>query len=167
MSSDACQLAMPVSPPRSAGMLTRRPFVEQRRSNITTGLQLRSLISKTGQLEVSLVETDFPDPGPDQVLVKVEARPINPSALGLLLGPADVATARTSGSGKDTKVTAQVPSASLPFLAARLDQSMPVGNEGAGTVIKAGTSEAAQALIGKAVSMIGGGMYAQYRVLKA
>ena len=134
---------------------------------MTTGLQLRSLISKTGQLEVSLVETDFPDPGPDQVLVKVEATPINPSDLGLLLGPADVATAKTSGSGKDTKVTAQVPSASLPFLAARLDQSMPVGNEGAGTVIKAGTSEAAQALIGKTVSMIGGGMYAQYRVLKA
>ena len=134
---------------------------------MTTGLQLRSLISKTGQLEVSLVETDFPDPGPDQVLVKVEATPINPSDLGLLLGPADVATAKTSGSGKDTKVTAQVPSASRPYLAARLDQSMPVGNEGAGTVIKAGTSEAAQALIGKTVSMIGGGMYAQYRVLKA
>src|SRR5262249_26853632 len=124
-------------PPRSAGMLTRRAFVEQRRSNMTTGLQLRSLISKTGQLEVSLVETDITDPGPDQVLAKVEATPINPSDLGLLLGPADVATARTSGSGKDTKLTAQVPSASLPFLAARLDQSMPVGNEGAGTVIKA------------------------------
>jgi len=134
---------------------------------MTTGLQLRSLITKSGQLEVSLVEADFPDPGPDQVLVKVEATPINPSDLGLLLGPADVTTAKSSGSGKNTKVTAQVPAASLPFMAARLDQSMPVGNEGAGTVIKAGTSEAAQALMGKTVSMIGGGMYAQYRLLKA
>jgi len=134
---------------------------------MTTGLQLRSLITKSGQLEVSLVEADFPDPGPDQVLVKVEATPINPSDLGLLLGPADVTTAKSSGSGKDTKVTAQVPAAALPLLGARLDQSMPVGNEGAGTVVKAGTSEAAQALMGKTVSMVGGGMYGQYRLLKA
>ena len=134
---------------------------------MTTGLQLRSQIAKTGELTVSLIDTDFADPGPDQVLVKVEATPINPSDLGLLLGPADLATATTSGSGKDVKVTAKVPAASLPFLGARLDQSMPVGNEGAGTVIKAGSSEAAQALLGKTVSMIGGGMYAQYRLLKA
>src|SRR5882672_9092782 len=134
---------------------------------MTTGLQLRSLIAKSGELEVSLAETTFADPGPDQVLVKVEATPINPSDLGLLLGPADVATAKAGGSGKDVKVTAKVPAASLPFLAARLDQSMPVGNEGAGTVIKAGSSEAAQKLMGKTVSMIGGAMYAQYRLLKA
>jgi NADPH:quinone reductase-like Zn-dependent oxidoreductase len=109
---------------------------------MTTGLQLRSQIAKTGELTVSLVETDFADPGPDQVLVKVEATPINPSDLGLLLGPADLATATASVSGKDARVTAKVPAALLPFLAARLDQSMPVGNEGAGTVIKAGSSEA-------------------------
>src|SRR5258708_23990277 len=112
---------------------------------MTTGLQLRSLIAKSGELEVSLAETTFPDPGPDQVLVKVEATPINPSDLGLLLGPADATTAKASGSGKSLRVTAKVPAASLPFLAARLDQSMPVGNEGAGTVIKAGSSGAAQA----------------------
>jgi NADPH:quinone reductase-like Zn-dependent oxidoreductase len=134
---------------------------------MTTGLQLRSLIKKSGELELSLAKVDVPDPGPDQVVVKVEATPINPSDLGLLLGPADMAAATTSGSGDSTVVKAKVSQAALPFLAARLDQAMPVGNEGAGTVIKAGSSEAAQALMGKTVSMVGGAMYAQYRLLNA
>ncbi|HJQ57856.1 MAG TPA: zinc-binding dehydrogenase [Vineibacter sp.] len=134
--------------------------------NTTSGLQLRSLIRKDGSLEVSLTKVDFPEPGPDQVLVRVDATPINPSDLGLLLGPADVATAQSSGSGESAKVTAKVPAGALPFLGARIDQSMPVGNEGAGTVIATGVSDAARALAGKTVSMIGGGMYAQYRVLK-
>ncbi len=134
---------------------------------MTTGLELRSLITKTGELELSLAKVEIAEPGPDQVVVKVEASPINPSDLGLLTGPADLGKAKASGSGAAIKVTAPVPQGTLPMLAARLDQSMPVGNEGAGTVIKAGSSEAAQALMGKTVSMIGGGMYAQYRVLKA
>jgi NADPH:quinone reductase-like Zn-dependent oxidoreductase len=133
----------------------------------TTGLQLRSLIRKNGELELSLAEVALPEPGPDEVVVKVEATPINPSDLGLLLGPADMATAKSAGSGNGIKVTAKVAEASLPVLTARLDQAMPVGNEGAGTVIKAGSSEAAQALLGKTVSMVGGAMYAQYRLLKA
>ena len=136
-------------------------------SGTTKGLQLRSLIKKSGELELSLAEVPIPEPGPDQVLVKVEATPINPSDLGLLLGPADMSTAKASGSGDAIKVTAKVPEQALPFIAARLDQAMPVGNEGAGTVVKAGSSEAAQALLGKTVSMIGGAMYAQYRLLKA
>ena len=136
-------------------------------ANKTTGLQLRSRIAKSGDLELSLAKVDMPEPGPDQVVVKVEATPINPSDLGLLLGPADMTTAQSSGSGDHLKVTAKVPATSLPFLAARLDEAMPVGNEGAGTVIKAGSSEAAQALKGKTVSMVGGGMYTQYRLLKA
>jgi NADPH:quinone reductase-like Zn-dependent oxidoreductase len=134
---------------------------------MTTGLELRSLITKTGQLELSLAKVEVPEPGPDQVVVKVQASPINPSDLGLLTGPADLSQAKTSGNGADIKVTAPVPTNTLLFLKARLDESMPVGNEGAGTVIKAGSSEAAQALMGKTVSMIGGAMYAQYRVLKA
>jgi NADPH:quinone reductase-like Zn-dependent oxidoreductase len=136
-------------------------------ANKTTGLQLRSLIRKNGELELSLAEVTIPEPGPDEVVVKVEATPINPSDLGLLLGPADMATAKSAGSGNGIKVTAKVAEASLPVLTARLDQAMPVGNEGAGTVIKAGSSEAAQALLGKTVSMVGGAMYAQYRLLKA
>jgi NADPH:quinone reductase-like Zn-dependent oxidoreductase len=136
-------------------------------TNKTTGLQLRSLIAKSGELELSLARVELAEPGPDQVVVKVEATPINPSDLGLLLGPADMATAKSTGSGDGVKVTAKVPAALLSFLAARLDEAMPVGNEGAGTVIKAGSSEAAQALKGKTVSMVGGAMYAQYRLLKA
>ena len=132
-----------------------------------SGLQLRSLITKGGELQLSLAKVDLPEPGPDQVLVKVEATPINPSDLGLLLGPADLTTAKSSGSGDGVTVTAKVPAATLPFLATRLDESMPVGNEGAGTVVKAGSSDAAQALKGTTVSMIGGAMYAQYRLLKA
>jgi len=135
-------------------------------SGTTKGLQLRSLIKKSGELELSLAEVLIPEPGPDQVLVKVDATPINPSDLGLLLGPADMSTAKASGSGAAIKITAKVPEQALPFIAARLDQALPVGNEGAGTVIKAGLSEAAQALLGKTVSMIGGAMYVQYRLLK-
>lgn len=134
---------------------------------MSTGLELRSLISKSGELTLSLAKPAIPEPGPEQVVVKVEATPINPSDLGLLLGPADMTTAKSTGSGADVVVTAKVPAAALPFLAARLDQAMPVGNEGAGTVIKAGSSEAAQALLGKTVSMVGGSMYTQYRLLKA
>ena len=132
-----------------------------------SGLQLRSLISKGGELELSLAKVEVPEPGPDQVVVKVEATPINPSDLGLLLGPADATTFKSAGSGDGIKVTAKVPAAALPFLATRLDESMPVGNEGAGTVVKAGSSDAAQALKGKTVSMVGGSMYAQYRLLNA
>jgi NADPH:quinone reductase-like Zn-dependent oxidoreductase len=134
---------------------------------MTTGLQLRSLLKKSGELELSLAKVEIPEPGPDQVVIKVEATPINPSDLGLLLGPADPASLTASGKGEGIKVTGKVPGTALAFLAARLDQSMPVGNEGAGTVIKAGSSDAAQKLLGKTVSAVGGSMYAQYRLLKA
>src|SRR5947207_12962125 len=132
-----------------------------------TALELRSLIKKTGELELSLAKVAVPEPGEDQVVVKVEASPINPSDLGLLVGPADMSQAKLSGSGESTVVTAKVPASTLPFLAARLDKSMPVGNEAAGTVVKAGASPAAQALKGKTVSMVGGAMYTQYRLLRA
>lgn len=134
---------------------------------MTTGLRLHSLIKRSGELELSLSEVEVHDPGPDQVVVKVEATPINPSDLGLMFGAADMASAQTSGSGKSVTVTAPVPTNALPFLAARLDQPLPVGNEGAGTVVKAGSSEAAQQLLGQTVSMAGGAMYAQYRVIDA
>jgi NADPH:quinone reductase-like Zn-dependent oxidoreductase len=134
---------------------------------MSTALELRSKISKSGELELSLAKVAIPEPGPDQVVVKIEATPINPSDLGLLIGPADMGQATASGSGEDIVVKGKVSEQALPFLAARLDQSMTVGNEGAGTVVKAGESEAAQALLGKTVSMVGGSMYAQYRRIKA
>src|SRR6185436_12244887 len=131
-----------------------------------SGLQLRSLLKKSGELELSLVDVPTPEPADDEVVVRVEATPINPSDLGLLIGPADMSTAKVSGSKDAPVITAKMPEAALRMMAARLDQSLPVGNEGAGVVIRTGASDAAKALMGKTVSMIGGAMYTQYRVLK-
>jgi NADPH:quinone reductase-like Zn-dependent oxidoreductase len=131
-----------------------------------TGLQLRSLIKKSGELEISLVNVPIPEPGPDEVVVRVEASPINPSDLGLLVGAADMSTAKASGTKDSPVLTAKVPEAAMRAMAGRLDESMPVGNEGAGVVIKTGSSDAAKALMGKTVAMIGGAMYAQYRSLR-
>src|SRR5258706_11636898 len=136
-------------------------------SDTKTGLQLRSLIKNSGELEISLASVPTPEPGPDEVVVRVEASPINPSDLGLLVGAADMTSAKASGTKESPVITAKVPEAAMKAMAARLDQSMPVGNEGAGVVVKTGSSEAAKALMGKTVAMIGGAMYAQYRCLKA
>jgi NADPH:quinone reductase-like Zn-dependent oxidoreductase len=134
--------------------------------NGKTGLQLRSVIKKSGELEISLVEIPIPEPGADEVVVRVEATPINPSDLGLLIGPADMSTAKVSGTKDRPVVTAKIPEAAMKAMAGRLDESMPVGNEGAGVVVKTGSSDAAKALMGKTVAMIGGAMYAQYRCVK-
>ncbi|WP_397404114.1 zinc-binding dehydrogenase [Phenylobacterium sp.] len=129
----------------------------------TQGLQLRSLIKSSGELELSLATVDVAAPVGDEILVRIEGSPINPSDLGLLLGAADMSTA-TAGGGV---VTAKVAPAMMRAMAARADESMPVGNEGAGTVIAAGPGEAAQALLGRKVAILGGAMYAQYRTVKA
>jgi NADPH:quinone reductase-like Zn-dependent oxidoreductase len=133
----------------------------------TTGLQLRSLLKKSGELEISLVSVPTPEPSADEVVVRIEASPINPSDLGLLIGAADMATAKASGSKDAPVITARVPEAAMKGMAARLDESMPVGNEGAGVVVKTGASDAAKALMGKTVAIIGGAMYAQYRTVRA
>lgn len=132
-----------------------------------TALQLRSLVKKSGQLELSLQSVPVPQPKDDEVLVRVEATPINPSDLALLFGLADMSTAQVSGTAARPVVTATVPEKMMRALTARLDQSLPVGNEGAGVVVKAGASPAAQALLGKMVGIVGGEMYAQYRTMKA
>ncbi|MCW2078435.1 UNVERIFIED_ORG: NADPH:quinone reductase-like Zn-dependent oxidoreductase [Bradyrhizobium japonicum] len=132
-----------------------------------TGLQLRSLIKKSGELEISLLDVPTPEPAEDEVVVRVEAAPINPSDLGLLVGAADMSTAKLSGTKQAPVITAKVPDGAMRAMGARLDQSLPVGNEGAGVVIKTGSSDAAKALMGKTVAMIGGAMYSQYRTLKA
>jgi NADPH:quinone reductase-like Zn-dependent oxidoreductase len=136
-------------------------------SDHTKGLELRSLIKKSGELEVSLLQVDVPEPAADEVVVRVEATPINPSDLGLLFGAADMSSAKASGTAQQPVITAPVPEGAMRAMAGRLDQSMPVGNEGAGVVVKAGSSDAAKALLGKTVAMIGGAMYAQYRTIKA
>jgi NADPH:quinone reductase-like Zn-dependent oxidoreductase len=135
--------------------------------NIANGLQLRSLIKKSGVLELSLVSVPTPEPGPDEIVIQVEATPINPSDIALLLGPIDIQTAKQSGSADSPVFTANVIERAMPLLAGRLDQSMPVGNEGAGTVVKAGSSPAAQQLMGKMVAVASGSMYSQYKVAKA
>jgi len=132
-----------------------------------TALQLRSLVKNSGELELSLARVPVPEPGPDEVLVRIEATPINPSDLGLLVGAADMSTARASGGGDQTIVTGTVPAPFMRAMAGRVDESMPVGNEGAGVVVEAGSSAKAQALLGKTVAAIGGAMYAQYRAVRA
>src|SRR3984893_16371821 len=128
-----------------------------------TGLQLRSLVKNTGDLEVSLTRVPIPVPAANEVLVRVEAAPINPSDLGLLFAGADMTKASQRGTQDEPVVAARIPDAALKSMAARFDQSMPVGNEGAGVVVETGSSEAAQALLGKTVAALGGAMYSQYR----
>jgi NADPH:quinone reductase-like Zn-dependent oxidoreductase len=129
-----------------------------------TGLQLHSLVTETGELRLALARVETPTPGPDDVTVRIEATPINPSDLGLLLGAADPETATLIGT---TEITAKIPPARMAAMAGRVGEAMPVGNEGAGTVIAAGASDAAQALLGKKVAVLGGAMYAQFRTLRA
>jgi len=131
----------------------------------TTALQLRSLLKASGELELSLASVPVPQPGANEVLVRIEASPINPSDLALLVGMADLSTLKTTGSGAQTVTTAKMPEKLMRALASRVDESMPVGNEGSGLVVATGDSPAAKALLGKTVGVLGGSMYSQYRCL--
>ena len=136
-------------------------------TSIPAGLQLQSLVKPEGQLEISLATVPTPQPAADEVVVRIEASPLNPSDIGLLFGAADIATAKLSGTATHPVVTMQIPPAAMKGMAGRVGQPMPVGNEGAGVVVAAGDSEAARVLLGKTVAILGGAMYAQYRVMKA
>jgi NADPH2:quinone reductase len=127
-------------------------------------LQLRSLVRTDQQLELSLATVPVPEPGPGEVLIRVEAAPINPSDLGLLLAGADVSEAVAAGTPSRPVLTAPIPAAAMRALKARTGEPMPAGNEGAGTVVAAGSGDQAQRLLGKKVAAAGGAMYAQYRV---
>ncbi len=129
------------------------------------GLELRSKITRAGELELSLTEVDVPVPTGDQVVVRVQATPISPSDLALLLGPADLATLRVGGTPERPIAIATVPPGRMPFVEARIDQAVAVGNEGAGVVVD--TGEGASALRGKLVALASGGMFAQYRLARA
>jgi NADPH2:quinone reductase len=130
------------------------------------GLQLVSLVTPAGDLEVSLARVNLPQPGPDEVTLRVDAAPINPSDLILLLAGADVAKLTVTGTPDRPVLHGKV--ASVAHLAARVGHALPVGNEGAGTVVEAGSSPVAQALLGRTVAVApGAGMYADYRVLRA
>jgi len=131
-----------------------------------TGLQLRTLVSPEGRLELSLAEVPTPEPADDEVVVRVEAAPINPSDMGLLFAGADMSQAKASGTADRPVITADLSPAVMQAMASRIGDSLPAGNEGAGTVVWAGASPAAQALLGKVVALRPGGMYSQYRTVK-
>lgn len=135
--------------------------------DMSVGLQLRSTVKKNGTLELSLASVATPEPKPDEVVVRVEASPINPSDMGLLFGMADMSTAAAAGGADNPVVTARVPEGLMRHMAARVDQALPVGNEGAGVVVQTGASDSARALMGKTVAILGGAMYAQYRCIPA
>lgn len=128
-----------------------------------TAKELRSTITEDGVLTLGLEEVSINDPGDDEVIVRIEAAPINPSDLGLLLGPADIASMQGDKGG--SQLTFTVPKERMGSVAGRMGQSMAIGNEAAGTVVAAGKN--AKALEGKLVGAIGGGMYADYRKLAA
>jgi NADPH:quinone reductase-like Zn-dependent oxidoreductase len=128
---------------------------------MVSGLELRSLITREGQLRLSLEERELPEPGPDEVLIRVEAAPLNPTDHFQMTGPADFSTL----AAENRLLTMTVPPAALPAVSRRLGESRAVGSEGAGTVIAAG--ETAKGLLGKRVAANAGGMFAQYRLVKA
>tara|TARA_Y100000591_G_scaffold95763_1_gene81153 strand:- start:1504 stop:2613 length:1110 start_codon:yes stop_codon:yes gene_type:complete len=125
--------------------------------------QLKSKISAEGLLTISIDEEEIPEPKDGEVLIKVQATPINPSDLGLLVGPADITSINEIEKGK--KVEMRVPENLIRSVSARLDQNLPVGNEGAGLVESAG--KGAEDLIGKTVGLAGGAMYSEYRCVSA
>jgi len=128
-----------------------------------TGLQIRSLIKQSGELELFLVREPAPELDANDVLLRVEAAPVNPSDLLMLFGPADMRTAQAVGTTDEPRVTATVPAPALPMVKARLDVPLAVGNEGAGVVVAAGASPEAQALLGRRVAVLAErGMYAQF-----
>ena len=127
-----------------------------------TTRQLRSLVTQGGELQLSIETVETPRPAEREVLVRVEAAPVNPSDLGLLLAMADVSRAVAGGSPEEPTVTAPIAEPVMGSLAARVGDAMTVGNEGAGVVVAAGESPEAQALLGRTVGFLGGATYGEY-----
>lgn len=132
-----------------------------------TGLQLRTRVNDDGTLTLWLEEQPVPEPGPEEVVLRVGAAPINPSDLFLLFGPADPASAKVAGTPERPEVTLTLPEGTLSLVEGRIGQALAAGNEGAGTVIAAGSAPQAQALLGRTVGVFGGEMYSQYRCVNA
>lgn len=130
-----------------------------------TGREMRSKITEDGTLDIFLDRVELAPAADDEIIVRVEAAPINPTDLGLLLGPADISTIEEVGNGDRPALRLSVAPARLAGFRGRLGQSLPVGSEGAGIVVAAGRNS--RALEGKRVGMIGGGMYADYRRIKS
>lgn len=131
----------------------------------TSTLELRSTVSEEGAVRLGVQRADLPGPGDDEVVIRIEAAPINPSDLGMLFGMADLSDLTASEVDDQPGVSAQLSPAALAAQRARVGQPMPVGNEGAGTVVAAGASPAAQALVGRVVGFLSGNAYAEFRTL--
>ena len=136
-------------------------------SSDSTYLQMFSTLTAEGELRLELKEQPMPTPGENEVLIRIEATPINPSDHGVMFGWASMASASSSGSGAGTVLSAPVSEQGMAVMKARIGQSLAVGNEGAGTVVATGTSGLAKSLDGKVVAAMGGGMYGQYRCVDA
>ncbi len=130
----------------------------------STTRELRSTVTDDGTLTVDVRSADVVEPGPDQVVVQIHAAPINPSDLGLLIGSADVSKATAGDDDANPSFSAPIEQG-LGALAARFGQPLPIGNEGGGVVVAAGSSDAAQALLGKTVGFVSGDAYAEYRTV--
>ena len=130
----------------------------------TTTRELRSTVDEDGRVTLAVREADLAAPGPDEVTVRIEAAPINPSDLGMLFAGADASTAEATGTDELPAVTLTIPTGTSGQ-EGRLGRAMPTGNEGGGTVVAAGSSDAAQALLGKVVGFLSGSSYAEYRTV--
>ena len=129
-----------------------------------TSLQLQSYLTSDAQLRVRLATVPVAQPVAEEVVIRVEAAPINPSDIGAMMGPADISRMRADGSGDAMQVVIPMPPQAMHAMAARVGQPLPAGIEGAGVVVAAGSSPKAQALLGKVVAASTGAMYAQYRI---
>lgn len=127
--------------------------------------QIFSTVTEDNELVLSIVEHDIPTPGPDDVVVRVEAAPINPSDMFPLIGFADYGNGKLVTQGNEQKMVAPIAPAMMDPLRARVGQTLPVGNEGAGTVVAAGDN--VKHLEGKLVSLVTGQCYQQYVVSPA
>jgi NADPH:quinone reductase-like Zn-dependent oxidoreductase len=130
-------------------------------------LELRTEVTPDATVRLFLEEVDVARPGPGQVLVRVEAAPINPSDLGLLLAGADPTQVQKEGTPERPVLVAPLPSAAFGAITARVGLSMPAGNEGAGTVVAVGPDPDSAPLMGRTVALAGGSMYSQYRLAAA
>ena len=134
--------------------------------SMQTSKEIRSTVTSDGTVEISIVNVAMPVPSENEVLIKVEAAPINPSDLALLISfAADLDSIEFSGEDETPKTTIKIRPGLMAALKGRVDQPMSAGNEGAGIVVGAG--EKATALIGKTVGVAGGSMYSQYRCAPA
>ena len=129
----------------------------------TTGKQLFTTLEADGTLTLEIAESTFREPKDNQVLVKMEAAPINPSDLALLLGPADLENAEYSSG----KLVAKMPEPFNSGAKGRHGQRLPVGNEGAGTVVATGEGDMAKALAGQRVACVPGTAYGEYAIADA